>query len=70
MIILKFKSNFMEEKTVADYDGSATDEMGFVSDNRMYALQTGLEHIRQIIQKTILKFIIINMIGIMQIAVT
>jgi vitamin B12 transporter len=42
---LKFKSTFYSRKTVADYDGSATDEFGYVSDNRMHTLQTGLEHI-------------------------
>lgn len=42
---LKFKSTFYSRKTVADYDGSATDESGYVSDNRMHTLQTGLEHI-------------------------
>ncbi len=42
---LKFKSTFYSRKTVADYDGSATDEAGYVSDNRMHALQAGLEHI-------------------------
>ena len=42
---LKFRSNLYSRKTVADYDGSATDENGYVSDNRMYTIQTGLEHI-------------------------
>ena len=42
---LKFKSTFYSRKTVADYDGDANDESGYVSDNRMYTLQTGLEHI-------------------------
>ena len=42
---LKFKSTFYSRKTVADYDGSATDELGYVSDNRMNTLQTGLEHV-------------------------
>jgi len=41
---LKFKSTLYGRKTKADYDGSATDETGFVSDNKMYAFQTGLEH--------------------------
>ena len=31
-------------KTKADYDGSATNETGHVSDNRMYALQSSFEH--------------------------
>ena len=42
---LKFRSTFYSRKTVADYDGSSTDELGYVSDSRMYTLQTGLEHI-------------------------
>jgi len=42
---LKFKSNFYSRKTVADYDGSASDELGYVSDSRMHTFQTGLEHI-------------------------
>ena len=41
---LKFKSTLYGRKTKADYDGSATDETGYVSDNKMYAFQTGLEH--------------------------
>ena len=41
---LKFKSTLYSRKTKADYDGSATDEKGYVADNRMYALQSGLEH--------------------------
>lgn len=40
----KFKSTLYGRKTKADYDGSATDEIGYVSDNKMYAFQTGLEH--------------------------
>ena len=42
---LKFKSTFYSRKTKSDYDGSATDENGYISDNRMHTLQTGLEHI-------------------------
>ena len=38
---LKFKSTLYSRKTKADYDGSATDEKGYVADNRMYALQSG-----------------------------
>jgi vitamin B12 transporter len=41
---LKFKSTLYLRNTKADYDGSATDEKGYVADNRMYALQSGLEH--------------------------
>ena len=42
---LKFKSTLYSRKTVTDYDGSATDEGGYVSDNRMYTLQSMFEHI-------------------------
>ena len=41
---LKFKSSLYSRKTIADYDGSATDETGYISDNKMYAFQSGLEH--------------------------
>jgi vitamin B12 transporter len=41
---VKFKSTLYSRKTKADYDGSATDEKGYVADNRMYALQSGFEH--------------------------
>jgi vitamin B12 transporter len=42
---LKFKSTIYSRKTVADYDGSASDELGYVADNKMYTIQTGLEHV-------------------------
>ena len=41
---LKFKSTIYSRKTKTDYDGSATDEKGYVADNRMYALQSRFEH--------------------------
>ena len=41
---LKFRSTLYSRSTKADYDGSATDETGYVADNKMYALQTILEH--------------------------
>ena len=41
---LKFKSTLYGRKTKADYDGSATDETGYVSDNKMYSVQTVLDH--------------------------
>ncbi len=44
---LKFKSTLYSRKTVADYDGTATDESGYISDNRMYTLQSGLERISE-----------------------
>lgn len=39
----KFKSTLYSRKTKADYDGSVTNETGFVSDNKMFALQTMIE---------------------------
>ena len=41
---LKFKSTLYSRSTKADYDGSATDETGYEADNKMYALQSNLEH--------------------------
>jgi vitamin B12 transporter len=41
---LKFKSTFYSRKTKADYDGSSTDENGYVADNRMYAIQSKFDH--------------------------
>ncbi len=41
----KFQSTFYSRKTKADYDGSATDETGYVSDNKMYAFQSSLESV-------------------------
>jgi len=41
---VKFKSTFYSRKTKADYDGSATDEKGYVADNKMYALQSSFQH--------------------------
>ena len=41
---IKFKSTIYSRKTKTDYDGSATDEIGYVADDRMYALQSSLEH--------------------------
>jgi vitamin B12 transporter len=40
---LKFKSTLYSRKTKADYDGSATDEKGYVADNKMYVFQSGIE---------------------------
>ena len=42
---LKFKSTIYSRKTVADYDNSATDETGYVADNKMYTIQSGFEHV-------------------------
>ncbi len=41
---LKFKTTLYARKTKADYDGSATDEKGYVSNNKMYALQSVFDH--------------------------
>jgi len=40
---LKFKSTFYYRDTKSDYDKSATKEDSVTSDNKMYALQTGIE---------------------------
>ena len=42
---LKFKSTLYSRKTKADYDGGVNDETGYVSDNRMHALQFGFENV-------------------------
>lgn len=39
----KFKSTLYSRKTKTDYDGSSTNEIGFVSNNKMYAIQTTIE---------------------------
>lgn len=44
---LKFKSTFYSRKTKAKYDGSATDEIGYISNNKMYAFQSGLQHLSE-----------------------
>ncbi len=44
---LKFKSTFYYRDTKSDYDKSATQEESVTSDNKMYALQTGLERVGQ-----------------------
>jgi vitamin B12 transporter len=41
---IKFKTTIYSRKTKSDYDGSATDEKGYVADNRMHAFQSGFEH--------------------------
>jgi len=41
---LKFKSTFYTRKTKSDYDGSATDEKGYVSNNKMHAFQSRFDH--------------------------
>ena len=41
---LKFKNTFYYRDTKSDYDSSDTKEDSVTSDNKMYALQAGLEH--------------------------
>lgn len=41
---IKLKSTLYGRKTKSDYDGSASDEIGYVADNKMYSIQSGLEH--------------------------
>ncbi len=41
----KLTSTLYSRKTNADYDGSSTDESGYVANNIMYALQTGLDRV-------------------------
>ncbi|MDC0532479.1 TonB-dependent receptor plug domain-containing protein [Candidatus Pelagibacter ubique] len=43
----KIKSTIYTRQTRAKYDGSATDETGYVADNKMIALQTGINKIYQ-----------------------
>ena len=50
---LKQRLNIYSRKTVADYDGSATDEFGYVSDNRMYTIQTALDYVTKNIENTL-----------------
>ena len=51
---LKFKTNFYSRKTDSDYDDSATNERGYVVDNRFYAFQTGVERSYEKIQDTLI----------------
>ena len=48
---LKFKSTLYSRNTKSDYDGSATDEQGYNSDNSMYAVQSSIEHKSKIIRR-------------------
>ena len=40
---LKFKSTFYSRKTKSNYDNSAAKETGYLADNKMHAIQAGLE---------------------------
>ncbi len=42
---VKFKSTFYSRMTNSDYDNSSSDEIGYVSNNKMYALQSSIERI-------------------------
>ena len=50
----KFISTVYSRKTKADYDGSSTDESGYVSDNNMHAFQTGLSRIYKYKEESII----------------
>ena len=41
---IKMISTLYSRQTKSDYDGSSTNENGFVSDNKMYALQSGFDY--------------------------
>mgnify|MGYP006104110189 CR=1 FL=1 len=41
---LKFKSTIYSRQTESDYDGSTTAEDGYTADDKMYALQTGVDY--------------------------
>lgn len=41
---IKLKSTLYTRRTKSDYDNSSTDEKGYVSDNKMYVFQSGVEH--------------------------
>ena len=41
---LKLSSTIYSRQTKADYDGSATNQKGYTSDDKMYAIQTGLDY--------------------------
>ena len=41
---LIFNSTLYSRQTMADYDGSASNERGYFSDNKMYVMQSGLNH--------------------------
>ena len=41
---LKFRSTIYSRQTLADYDGSATNEKGYTADDKMYAIQSGFDY--------------------------
>ncbi len=42
---LKFKSTLYSRRTKTAYDNNSTDEIGYLSDNKMYAFQSGIERV-------------------------
>ena len=40
----KLKSTFYTRQTTSDYDSSSSNERGYVSENKMYAIQSGLDY--------------------------
>ena len=50
---LKFKTTLYSRKTVSDYDDSATDETGYLIDNRLNVFQTGIERVSKNIQDSL-----------------
>lgn len=51
---LKFKSTLYSRKTKADYDSNATKEEDITADNRMYALQTGLQRVEENLEDSLI----------------
>ena len=49
----KFKTTLYSRKTDSDYDDSATNETGYVIDNRFYVFQMGIEKIFENIQDSL-----------------
>ena len=50
---IKFKTTLYSRKTDSDYDYSATDETGYVIDNKLYVFQSGLERVSKNIQDSL-----------------
>ena len=50
---LKFRSTLYSRKTKSDYDGSSTDESGYIADDKMYVIQTGFDRFEKNIEDTL-----------------
>ncbi len=50
---LKIRSTLYSRKTKSDYDGSATDETGYIADDKMYIIQAGLDRFKENIEDTL-----------------